>query len=437
MSLTLWIFVSIGAAVFGAYCSALALALQNLSAAEMAETNMPLPGPRWLLAHRESVGLAASLWRRASSLVLVLAVFELLVTWRGGSAGAMEANTATITLVIAAAISFLWLWLVDTGLAWGIALHMGTPLIRWSLPALPVLHIVSVPLVAPLRWVAEGVRRMAGVSETLDPLEQELRDVAAERKLEGDITATEHGMIEAIAEFRAWTAGQIMTPRIDIESIELSDDLETVRTAVLAGRHSRFPVYVEDIDHIQGVLYAKDLLPWLGRPKDGFALRPLLRRAVFVPESRSITDLLQDFKRKNVHIAVVLDEYGGTAGLVTIEDVIEQIFGDIRDEYESLEQQEAQINRNADGTADVDARLRITELNSELKLSLPDEGDYDTVGGWVLSSIGRIPSAGERLRIENVEVTILQAQRTHIGRMRLRIVEDGGETEAVEPASAS
>lgn len=426
MSLAIWIILAVVSALFGAYCSALVLSLQKLSATKLAATNMPRQGIHWLIEHRDSVGLAASLWRRVSSIVFVLSVLQSFHLWYDTIDPLIDSSAKLSILLATAACVFFWHWFVDTGLAWGISEHIATPLIRGSLPLLPALHVASLPLILPLHWLSEGVRRVVGAGEAQDPLERELLDVAEKRRIEGDISSTEHEMIEAIVEFRDATAGQIMTPRIDIESIEMTNDLEVLRTAVVAGRHSRFPVYVEDIDHIQGVLYAKDLLPWLGRPGAGFELKDMLRQTLFVPESRAISDLLHDFKKKNVHIAVVLDEYGGTAGLVTIEDVIEQIFGDIRDEYEPADHAEDPILRLQDGDFEVDARVRVVELNSELGSSIPEDADFDTVGGWVFSTIGRIPLQGERFRMDRFEVTILRAERTHINRIRLRVLPPEG-----------
>ena len=190
-------------------------------------------------------------------------------------------------------------------------------------------------------------------------------------------------MIENIVEFRSTDVGEVMTPRTDIEGIELTDDLEAIREFIVRVGHSRIPIYAENLDHIRGVLYVKDLIPFLGRDCDGFHLEPLLRQPLRVPETKPLRDLLSEFKRSEVHMAIVIDEYGGTAGLVTIEDVLEEIVGEIHDEHEPDDVDEPTLDVVDDTHAEVDGRFHIDDLNERLGLTLPENEDYDTIAGFL------------------------------------------------------
>ena len=318
---------------------------------------------------------------------------------------------------------FLWMWIAHIGLAWAVSDHIAAPVVAGSLRFLPLLHLTMIPFIAPLNWLNEVVRRLVG-AEKRDDLEDELRQVMEEGEREGHITGTEKEMIEAIVDFRTCTVGEIMTPRIDVDGLELTDDLQAVKQKVIEDGHSRFPVYIDSLDHIVGILYAKDLLGFVGEDSADFRLRPLLRQAILVPESRRISDLLVEFRKQQVHMAIVLDEYGGTAGLVTIEDIVEEIVGEIRDEHDVDDLPEPEVTRNSDGTSDVDGRVRVSDLNDELSLSLPEDEDYDTVAGWVFASLGRIPGPDEVFRIGSIEVTVLDVERTRLRRIRIRVVRD-------------
>jgi CBS domain containing-hemolysin-like protein len=191
-----------------------------------------------------------------------------------------------------------------------------------------------------------------------------------------------------------------MTPRTDIDGLEYTDDLSEIRRLIGEVGHSRIPVFEEDLDHIVGILYSKDLVRWLGEIDPDFTLRPLLRRPIVVPETKQVADLLADFQRSEVHMAMVVDEYGGTAGLVTIEDVLEEIVGEIVDEHEPDDEEQPGLRSVAEGVYEVDGNFHIDDLNESLEMQLPEEEEYDTVGGWLMACIGHVPETGESY-IEN------------------------------------
>jgi putative hemolysin len=227
-------------------------------------------------------------------------------------------------------------------------------------------------------------------------------------------------MLEKIIELSDRSAGEIMTPRTDVDGMEVVQELMRVRQAVLDIGHSRIPVYEESLDNIVGILYVRDLVSFVGSEED-FALKELLREPYLVPESKPVVDLLSEFKLRKVHLAIVLDEYGGTAGLVTIEDILEEIVGEIQDEYEEDEVEPA-IQEIGMGVHEADARVEIPHLEDQLDIDLSEDREYDTVGGLVFAELGRIPEVGESFEIEGHKVTVTDAERTKVLKVRIEKV---------------
>lgn len=301
-----------------------------------------------------------------------------------------------------------------------------------------VFHLASVVRLAHLAcWPArrmgqltdEGVRRLTGASRDVsDAIETDLMSVIDEGQQGGQFDDTEREMIEAVVDLRERTVEQIMTPRTDMAALQYTDDLRAVQRAVRDIGHSRIPVYDDNLDHVLGVLYAKDLLHYLSDDAARgarFELRPLLRPAVFVPESKTVRDLMAQLLESKVHIALVADEYGGTSGLVTIEDIVEEIFGEIQDEYEE-DGSDGSVDIDPEArAAELDARTYINDANDALEaigVELPESDDYDTVGGFVVVTLGRIPEVGDRLEHQGVAVTVTQAEPTRVTRVRVEPV---------------
>ncbi|MEM6749223.1 MAG: hemolysin family protein [Planctomycetota bacterium] len=299
-------------------------------------------------------------------------------------------------------------------------------LIAKSMGALIAVDLLLKPITRLLAVFDPVIRRISG--HDLEPEEMDAADEVIEA-LEGhengeELDEGQKRMLQAVFEMPKTSAGEIMTPRTDVKG--LPDDLATldaVREHVLAVGHSRIPVYGESLDEIRGVLYAKDLLQYLGDDGDGFDLGQVLREPLFVPESKLIHELLADFKQRTVHMAVVLDEYGGTAGLVTIEDILEELVGEIHDEYETAPD-EPTITEVDHGVAEVDARLEIDELERHFDLDFPDDADYDTVGGFVFSELGHIPDSGESFEFDGCSFTVLEAERTRVRKVRVQRLAD-------------
>ena len=324
-----------------------------------------------------------------------------------------------VALLIAS--SLLSIFTVAIPLSW--SQYRAERLLAWSIPLLRALLILFTPLTKTLSLFDPVVRRISGAD--LQDDEDDLSDqvLAAVEDHEEGITVAEEQkqMIEAVFDLRDTDAGQIMTPRTDIQGIGLPATLDEVKHAVLEYGHSRLPVYRENLDEIAGILYAKDLLNLLNdpdktainRPSEPFDLESLLREPFLIPDSKNVLDLLREFRATKIHLAIVLDEYGGTAGLITIEDILEEIVGEIQDEYEP-EDEGPEFTPVDETTLKVDARMHIDDLNDQLKTDLPEDEDYDTVGGFVFAELGHIPDPGETFEAHGVKVTVDEAEKTRV-----------------------
>ena len=238
-------------------------------------------------------------------------------------------------------------------------------------------------------------------------------------------------MIESVIQLRATTAGQVMTARPEVIALPLDSTLQHVKQTLEESGHSRIPVFDKTLDHVVGILYARDLLKFLGQATLKFDIRSAMRPAYFVPETKPLRDLLHDFRVKKVHLAIVLDEYGGTTGLVTIEDVLEELVGDISDEHEPLEP--AMFKRLSEPSAEADARIYIDELNRQMGLNLPEDAGYDTLGGFVTTTLGRIPEAGTEFEYDGAKFTVLDAEPQKVNRVRIDVIPQPAE-ETMESA---
>jgi putative hemolysin len=239
-------------------------------------------------------------------------------------------------------------------------------------------------------------------------------DAGAEQGLiEGD----ERKLLQSIVDFGGTLVREVMTPRPDIVAIREHGSIADLLTLFREQEYSRFPVYRENLDNIVGVVFVKDLLHLLdGGMQLGAPLGPLLRPATVVPETKRVPELLKEFQRKRVQIAIVVDEYGGTAGIVTIEDLLEEIVGEIRDEYDvEIEP----IVDEGDGKFVFSAKVSIDEFGERLGVEIEDEG-FETVGGWVLTRVGRVPSVGESFEIDGLILEVLEAERRRIHKVRVR-----------------
>ncbi|MHC4810407.1 MAG: hemolysin family protein [Planctomycetota bacterium] len=325
------------------------------------------------------------------------------------------------SLVAAFLVSAALVWFSTVVLAAALARSAGEPLVAASLRWIRVLTALLTPFRPVVRITHESVRRLAGAErrEGESEAEAELLRSIEEQQRGGGLDPQSASMLENIVWFNQTDVGEVMTPRTDIDGIEYTDDLSEIRALIDEHGHSRMPVFEENLDHILGILYVKDLVPYLGADPSGFRLRPLLREPKVVPETKPVNELLQDFQRSEVHMAIVVDEYGGTAGIVTIEDVLEEIVGEIQDEHDTDHEDLPKLETIEPGLVQVDGRYHLDDLNEELGLSLPEDEEYDTVAGFVLARLGRVPAAGEAIAVDGARLTVLEASSTAIERLRV------------------
>jgi putative hemolysin len=287
------------------------------------------------------------------------------------------------------------------------------------------------PLVRVLTAITTAVARMLGAGDQAQGVmsTQELSILVERGGEQGILEAEEEQMIQAVIELGDQRIHEVMVPRIAMVTLRATATLDEAIDTVIDGGHSRIPVYEETIDEIIGILYAKDLLPFLkGSVAERPSLRSILRTPVFVPESMSVDDLLHEFQRRKIHIAIVLDEYGGTAGLVTIEDLLEEIVGEIQDEYDEEEPLIVKISDDEariDGRADVDDLAELFDTN----LGLEDEDEYDTVGGLIYHRIGGVPKPGDQVVVDGLTLTVETTDNRRVGKVLVVRNRDDGEPE--------
>ena len=364
-----------------------------------------------IVENSEKLTLTCSFYRVIINmliLLLMLNFFKIVALW-------------WVALLISIAIVFVFGLVIPH--AW--AKYAGEKLLSRTYRFLTLLSVVTSPILYIWKFVDSLIRRLAGVAETTAEEQQEekqeefLTDLE-QHKMEGAVDEEEQEMIENVLELSETTADEIMTPRTDIIAVEVDSPLQPILDAINSAGHSRLPVYKKNIDNIIGFVYAKDLLSEIGKKPEDFKLCNRIREAYFVPETKPLRTLLHEFQNQKVHIAVVLDEYGGTAGIVTIEDILEELVGEITDEYE--EKPPEPIKKMDDNTIEVDARTYIDDLNDEFEMNLPEEEDYDTIGGFVFSYLGYIPKTDETFDYESLKFTISSAETRRIKLIRIQLL---------------
>lgn len=364
--------------------------------------------------------------------------------------------------IIGVAVAAIVLWLFSVTLAESIAAHAAERFVISFSPLVRATYLAQKPLAPLARGIDTLVRKLSGVTKVSKQTEitDEILEVVEEGEREGALDEEEGRMIEAVMKFKSLTVEQIMTPRTEVEALEMTGNLGTITAFVRKVRHSRVPVYKAGgtLDDVVGFFYVKDLLRWLagdqlaGAPAPagpqarphGFDLKALVRPAYFVPATKTVREVLDELLEKKVHAAIVADEYGGMAGMVTIEDIVEEVFGDIQDEYEKAEDDPPRIEvKPDDQLADIDARAVVADVNQAIEpldLSVPESDEYDTLGGFVMAHLGRMPEVNESFPVGRMLVTVLEASPTRVLRVRLQVREDEAamtNTDAPQPAAES
>ena len=288
------------------------------------------------------------------------------------------------------------------------------------LPPFDVAARSVAPLTNALVRLIVDARRDRHAAQTVNPVVEEPRAAPAaapdaaedQRLMEGD----ERRLLQSIVEFSDTLVREVMTPRPDIVAITENATIAELRALFREQEYSRIPVYKENLDNILGVIFVKDLIRLADDGKDSDSILPLLRPATFVPETKRVSDLLKEFQRKQVQLAMVVDEYGGTAGLATLEDLLEEIVGEIRDEYDVEAEPVVEVGQ---GTYVFSGKANFAEVRDRLHVEIEPEG-FETVGGYVLTRVGRVPSVGETFELDGLVVEVVEAERRRIHRVKIR-----------------
>jgi putative hemolysin len=282
----------------------------------------------------------------------------------------------------------------------------------------PVVWLVSTVSNALVRMLGGKNRPQAGYLST-----EELKMLVETGSETGGIEEDEKEMIHGVIELAETKVHEVMVPRIGIRAIDVNDPITEVLDMIVRAGHSRIPVYEENLDNIIGILYAKDLLPYLnrnGRIATEIDIRKLARPPVYVPETKAVDELLHEMQVTKRHIAIVVDEYGGTAGLITLEDVVEEIVGEIQDEYDTEESLVEALANDGEVSFRLDGRVSMDDLRDLFDLSDEEEEDeeaYDTVGGFIVHRVGRIPLPGATVKFRDVMLTVDAAEPRRVAKV--------------------
>ena len=293
-----------------------------------------------------------------------------------------------------------------------------------------VLSIILTPVVYCLIFISRFVGRILGVNMTSPQLmitEEDIISFVNVGNAEGIIEEDEKEMIHSIVTLGETSAKEVMTPRTSMLAFEATKTINEVWDEIIDNGFSRIPIYEETIDNIIGILYIKDLMEHIKNNELDLPIKQFVRSAYFVPETKSIIEILKEFRGLKVHIAMVLDEYGGVVGLVTIEDLIEEIVGEIRDEYD--DEEDSYYKKIADNEYEVDAMTDIETINKDLELELPISEDYESLGGLIVTTTGKICEVGDEVQIDNVYLKVLEVDKMRVSKVFIRISEKEKEEE--------
>lgn len=270
-----------------------------------------------------------------------------------------------------------------------------------SISVIKFLSIITLPFVKVLSYVTNFISKLFGISENEEEVvtEEEIKMMIDEGEEKGTIRKEEKEMIHNIFEFNDITVSEVMTHRTNVYAIELESEINDIIKELDDYKYSRIPVYEETIDNIKGVLFVKDLLKYLHERKN-IKIKNIIREAYFVSENKPINELFKNLQKNKMQMAIVVDEYGGTAGIVTMEDLLEEIVGNIFDEYDEIENDYTKID---DNTFLINGSISINDLKKILKIDLP-EGDYETLSGYLIKLLGRLPKDGENPIIETKQI---------------------------------
>jgi CBS domain containing-hemolysin-like protein len=359
----------------------------------------------------------------STHITLTLIKFALASTTIDGLLPAIARESGIPTLPVAAALAllaglaltgYLLSDLLPSTIGRTRADHMVTSLA----PLLQALVWLLAPLVYLFTRLERWLAQMSGGEDLSKAIiEEEIIDLVESSEREGALEEEERDMIRSVLEFDETMVREIMVPRLDITAVEVQEPLREALRLVIESGHSRIPVYEDEIDDIKGLVYAKDLLAALYRGNfDNRTIRELMRPAYFVPETKRAEDLFREFQTTNTQLAIVVDEFGSTAGVISVEDIVEEIVGDIRDEYDTTETVEYTQHSTDDYT--VDASINLYDFNRLFDTDLPTD-DNDSLGGYLYAHFGRVPEIGAEMRVEDLQMRVESVEGVRIRNVRV------------------
>ena len=351
-------------------------------------------------------------------------------------------NVAASIVAVTIALDYSYLYDIPVNIALTVQIIFLTALIILFGELTPKILAVKNPytfsmfIAVPIYWlsvilypasetITELIKSVAGIFN-IDKtksviMHDEIKHLAELGHEKGTLEENEHDLIQSIVSYKTVQVCEIMKPRVDIVAVSTETTLDEMIKTITESGHSRIPLYNDDLDEIVGIIYAKDLLPFIKDEKLKVKLNPgeIARAALFVPETKYINDLMAEFQEKKMHIAIIVDEYGGTSGLITLEDIIEEIIGEIRDEYDK---EEEQIVKLTDTSYLVSGSLQVDELNESLNLNIPtEETDYESIGGFVLEHAESIPKEGYSFESDGVKYTVKEVAKKRIKKIQIEL----------------
>ncbi len=419
MNAEIYLWITIVAGVISMASATASQTLHQFGAHELEEYCRKRNRRDWfgkIIERREWMTVGAESLRVLNTVVAICAAMTWLLTRTPGQVvSGME--WAWTTTIIALTLLVLNSWIPFAVAQFAAPVYLfHTWRIWWT------LSLMAWPLIAGSHVFAGLFQRAVGAEKSQDAdeewLEDEIRSIVSEGEQDGLLESDERDMIEGVMELDEKDVFSVMTPRSKVDALNVKADwAEAVNCVVSSGR-TRIPVYRGKLDDIIGVLFAKDLLKEsLVNPSKRRSLDKLVRDAITVPESIMLNEMLQKFLREFKHLAIVVDEYGAFSGIVTIEDILEEIVGEIVDETDVEEPDQIQIR--ADGSALADGLARVDEINERLETDIPEDEDFDTIAGWIMHELRRIPTSGTEVVIENIRVKVVHASKRMIERVQL------------------
>ena len=282
---------------------------------------------------------------------------------------------------------------------------------------LKIMMSVLYPIAQAFNSVTSLIMKVLPVKkEKIFDSEEELKMLAELGEEEGALQEEESDMIQSIFDFTEKTVGEIVTPRVDIVALKSDESIDTAMDIIGKRQFSKIPIYKDSVDNIKGILYAKDIIPYLMGSRPNVNLQALAREPFFVPETKPIDDLMEEFKIRKTSIAIVVDEWGGTEGLVTLEDVVEEVMGELSDPFDS---EEYEVIKQKDGSIIVDGSIKIYDLEENLEIDFPDDREYDTLAGLILDLTGDIPKKGQVVTFEKYSFKVIKLDSNRVDKIEI------------------